>query len=77
MWDQPLQTVSYYTGKLSHMKVKIYNNNDNLINTVGTGFRAINDDGFIINEKGEVSWICHQYDRFDKETIEKIKFLTI
>jgi hypothetical protein len=68
IFDQALLNYCYYTGKLKN--VKVYTNIDNLVNTLCYGFKSVNDDGKIVNVNNEVSWICHQYDRFDKNLIE-------
>lgn len=69
-FDQSILNYCYYTGKLQN--VKVYSNLDNLVNTLGYAFKCVNDDGKVVNANNEVSWICHQYDRFDKSLIEKL-----
>jgi len=72
IWDQGPHNYVYYSGKLAPYKTKVLTNYDNLVNTVGHGFKGINDQRLIVNENNEVSYIVHQYDRFASEDLKRI-----
>ncbi len=69
--DQGIHNYLIYTNKLKNTKVQILENKDNLVNTVGFGFKKIKDNK-IVNELDEISYIVHQYDRFPTELLLKL-----
>lgn len=64
--DQCIHNYIIYTDQLSAIKTIYLTNEDNLVNTVGHGFKGING-GKIVNVRQEISWIVHQYDRLSSE----------
>lgn len=69
--DQGLHNYMLYCNTL-RMNVKLLDNENNLVNTVGNDLHKINADKLIVNKKDEVSWIVHQYDRFSSELRRQI-----
>lgn len=69
--DQAIHNYIIYMNKLWACKVKILNNKDNFVNTVGFDIHKIKD-GFIVNSNDDISYIVHQYDRFSKEMLYSI-----
>jgi hypothetical protein len=66
--DQGIHNYLIYTNKLKNYKIKILENKDNLVNTVGFGFKKVKD-GKIVNELDEISYVVHQFDRFSNEML--------
>jgi hypothetical protein len=77
--DQGIHNYLIYRNKLKNTKVKILENKDNLVNTVGFGSKKIKN-GKIVNDLDEISYIVHQYDRMTKEMLleldKKYNFIT-
>jgi hypothetical protein len=61
--DQGIHNYLIYLNKLP-LKIKILNNTDNLVNTVGFDIHRLNDDNFITNHNNSISFVVHQYNRF-------------
>jgi hypothetical protein len=76
--DQGVHTYIIYTNKIPNINVQILENKDNFVNTVGLGLKKVKNKK-IVNELDEVSYIVHQYDRFDREMLleldDKYNFL--
>jgi len=70
--DQAIHNYLVYYDLLKPFIVKILNNNDNLVNTIGVGDKYINSDDKITNHKGDVSYIVHQYDRGSEDFLRRI-----
>lgn len=66
--DQAYLNYKFYKGEITG---HILTNDDNIVNTVGHAFKNV-IDGKIINERGEVSCIVHQFDRFKDSLIKDI-----
>lgn len=73
MMDQGLHNYLFFNG-LYNCRIKVLTNRDNLINTIGVeeATKAINDNGQIVNDNNDVSYIVHQYDRMDNDTLKQI-----
>jgi hypothetical protein len=70
--DQHIHNYIVYYDLLKPFSVKILNNRDNLVNTIGVSpYKLLNPDNKIVNCNNEVSYIVHQYDRCD--TLFKLK----
>lgn len=68
--DQGIHNHMYYRRSMpKDVKTVVLGNEDGLVNTLGYGHKQLDEDGRIVNAKGDVSWICHQYDRLDKNDI--------
>lgn len=64
---------NYLVYKDLPFEVKVLTNEDNIVNTVGYGFKGVNEKGEIVNKNASVSLCVHQYDRFPKELLQKVK----
>ena len=64
--DQGNHNFLVRTGRLAALRPRVLTNDDNLVNTVGYGCKAIDAEGRAVNARGERSWVVHQYDRFDE-----------
>jgi hypothetical protein len=64
--DQGNHNFLVRTGRLAGLRPRVLTNDDNLINTVGYGWKAVDAEGRAVNARGERSWVVHQYDRFDE-----------
>jgi hypothetical protein len=62
--DQAAHMLLCYT---SPWKIKRYTNDDNLVNTLHYGVKALNEACKIVNQRGDISVIVHQYDRLPPE----------
>ena len=71
--DQGLHNYLFYNN-LYDCKIKVLTNDDNFVNTIGVkeATKAINSSGEIVNRNNDVSYIVHQYDRMDNDTLKKI-----
>jgi hypothetical protein len=70
--DQAIHIYIVYYDLLKPFGVKILNNKDNLVNTLGVSpHKLLNSENMIVNCNNEVSYIVHQYDRCD--TLFKLK----
>lgn len=67
--DQGIHNYIIYDNLINN--IKIMDNNDNLVNTIGMARKNINDNK-IINDNNQVSYIVHQYDRCDNTMLNKI-----
>jgi|694.fasta_scaffold45689_4 hypothetical protein len=63
--DQGNHNFLLHTGRLAALRPKVLANDDNLVNTVGYGWKGVDGEGRATNARGERSWVVHQYDRFD------------
>jgi len=63
--DQGIHNYFLYLKKLD-VNIKLLSNEDNFVNTVGCGPKILDDDSNIVNIHNEVSYVVHQYDRFDE-----------
>lgn len=63
--DQGNHNFLLHTGRLAALRPRVLTNDDNLVNTVGYGWKAVDAEGRAINVRGERSWVVHQYDRYD------------
>jgi hypothetical protein len=58
--DQAVHMLLCYTKP---WKIQRHSNDDNLVNTLHYGVKALNDKDQIVNQRGDISVIVHQYDR--------------
>ena len=65
--DQGIHNFLAHTGRLGALRTRVLTNDDNLVNTVGYGWKGVDAEGRATNARGERSWVVHQYDRFDAE----------
>ena len=63
--DQGVYNTIIYRN-IGNWNIKILTNKNNLVNTVGYGYKCVKDNK-IVNLDNEVSWIVHQYDRMSNE----------
>lgn len=63
--DQGIHNFLVHTRRLGALRPRALTNDDNLVNTVGYGFKGVDAEGRATNARGERSWVVHQYDRFD------------
>jgi hypothetical protein len=70
--DQCIHNFIVYGNQLQDLNLKMLSNDDNFVNTLGYGHKEVNEDNEIVNELGEVSWICHQYNRMSPEQLAQI-----
>ena len=64
--DQGNHNFLVHTGRLAALRPRVLTNDDNLVNTVGYGWKAVDAEGRAVNARGERSWVVHQYDRYDE-----------
>lgn len=65
--DQGNHNFLVHTGRLAALRPRVLTNDDNLVNTVGYGWKAVDGEGRAVNARGERSWVVHQYDRYDED----------
>lgn len=53
--------------------VQTLGNEDSLVNTLGYAAHRVDELGRITNAGGDVSWICHQYDRLAPDLLRRIR----
>jgi len=71
--DQGIHNYMVYYDLLKPFSVKVLNNRDNLVNTIGISpHKLLNSENRIVNCNNEVSYIVHQYDRGDSSFRMKI-----
>jgi hypothetical protein len=70
-YDQGILNYLYYTGKLASLTTTVLTNDDNYVNTLGYGYKEVKE-GRIVNRAGQVSTICHQYDRMTPEQLRQV-----
>jgi len=70
--DQCIHNYIVYDDQLRDLNLKMCSNDDNLVNTLTCGHKEVDENNQIVNSRGEVSWICHQYNRMSKEQMAKI-----
>ncbi|MCA3007289.1 MAG: hypothetical protein INH34_02825 [Phycisphaerales bacterium] len=63
--DQGNHNFLLHTGRLAALRPQALTNDDNLVNTVGYGWKGVDAEGRATNARGDRSWVVHQYDRFD------------
>jgi len=68
--DQGVYNTIIYRN-IRNWNIKILSNKENLVNTVGYGYKCVKDNK-IVNLDNEVSWIVHQYDRMSNEMKREI-----
>lgn len=68
--DQGVYNTMIYRN-IGNWNIKILSNKDNLVNTIGYGFKKVKNYE-IVNRKDEISWIVHQYDRMSSEMKKEI-----
>lgn len=71
--DQGIHNFIYYMNKLPNLSVRVLTNDDNLVNTLGYAYKGLDNDGRIVNRSGEVSYVCHQYDRFEPAMLAELE----
>jgi hypothetical protein len=71
--DQGIHNFLVHTGRLAALRPRVLTNDDNLVNTVGYGWKGIDAEGRAVNARGERSWIVHQYDRFDESLMRRMQ----
>jgi len=70
--DQGAHNYLVYCGFFNTYNIQYLSNNDNFVNTIGVGYKKVNDDKLIVNHKNEVSYIVHQYDRLNTEEKKRL-----
>ena len=71
--DQGIHNYMVYYDLLKPFSVKVLNNRDNLVNTIGISpHKLLNSENRIVNCNNDVSYIVHQYDRGDSSFRMKI-----
>ena len=71
--DQTMLNYMYYTNNTG-LRTKKLDNLDNLVNTMGYAIQpnintAYVKDSYIVNKNNEISYIAHQFDRLDRQSL--------
>ena len=75
--DQDVLNYMYYDNQIK-LDTKVLTNLDNLVNTMGYAVKpeintaTVNDQGYIVNANGEISYIGHQFDRLGQRQLFKL-----
>jgi len=64
--DQGFHNYMLYMNTLK-MNIRLSSNKDNLVNTLCNDVKKLDEANNIVNEKNEISYIVHQYDRCSTE----------
>ena len=75
-FDQGYLNVAVHYHKILNGNFDLSGNEDGIVNTIGLScaYKAINENGFFITKNGLQSCVVHQFDRCDKDTIEKLRY---
>ena len=57
---------------IKDVNIKLLSNSDNLVNTVGCSDKILDENFNIVNKNNEISYVVHQYDRFNIELRHKL-----
>lgn len=75
--DQDVLNCMHYDNQIK-LDTKVLTNLDNLVNTMGYAVKpeintaTVNDQGYIVNANGEISYIGHQFDRLGQRQLFKL-----
>jgi len=75
--DQDVLNYMYYDNQIK-LDTKVLTNLDNLVNTMAYAVKSeintatVNDQGYIVNANGEISYIGHQFDRLGQRQLLKL-----
>lgn len=75
--DQDVLNYMYYDNQIE-LNTKVLTNLDNFVNTMGYAVKpeintaTVNDQGYIVNTNGEISYIGHQFDRLGQRQLFKL-----
>ena len=71
-FDQGVHNYLIHCNKLDNLKIKILTHRDNFVNTVGHGYKKVNEHNLVVNKQHDVSFVVHQYDRMALADRKKI-----
>ena len=70
--DQGIHNYILYLKMIKDVNIKLLSNSDNLVNTVGCSDKILDENFNIVNKNNEISYVVHQYDRFNIELRHKL-----